>query len=106
MIRRPPRSTLFPYTTLFRSRQKLKVVLVNQILNAGFTKKEADDIKVNPIQCKKVVVKHYKRYIDTTTGLFEIQADNKILQHFYDVGIGSRKSIGFGMIDLVTQDLL
>src|SRR3712207_8336810 len=64
MIRRPPRSTLFPYTTLFRSRQKLKVVLVNQILNAGFTKKEADDIKVNPIQCKKVVVKHYKRYID------------------------------------------
>src|SRR5438309_6607302 len=23
MIRRPPRSTLFPYTTLFRSRQKI-----------------------------------------------------------------------------------
>src|SRR5258708_13679332 len=25
MIRRPPRSTLFPYTTLFRSRQGLRV---------------------------------------------------------------------------------
>src|SRR2546429_5510180 len=25
MIRRPPRSTLFPYTTLFRSRKTLKV---------------------------------------------------------------------------------
>src|SRR2546430_3910524 len=25
MIRRPPRSTLFPYTTLFRSRQLLKL---------------------------------------------------------------------------------
>src|SRR3712207_7231555 len=25
MIRRPPRSTLFPYTTLFRSRQRLQV---------------------------------------------------------------------------------
>src|SRR5258708_29105544 len=25
MIRRPPRSTLFPYTTLFRSRQRLRV---------------------------------------------------------------------------------
>src|SRR2546425_4832075 len=24
MIRRPPRSTLFPYTTLFRSKQKMK----------------------------------------------------------------------------------
>src|SRR5258708_21385557 len=27
MIRRPPRSTLFPYTTLFRSRPELLVVL-------------------------------------------------------------------------------
>src|SRR2546429_3936387 len=25
MIRRPPRSTLFPYTTLFRSRDKLEI---------------------------------------------------------------------------------
>src|SRR4051812_49559046 len=30
MIRRPPRSTLFPYTTLFRSRPKLfRTVLAN-----------------------------------------------------------------------------
>src|SRR5689334_24374852 len=28
MIRRPPRSTLFPYTTLFRSRGKSKVLRV------------------------------------------------------------------------------
>src|SRR5215204_7307022 len=28
MIRRPPRSTLFPYTTLFRSRQPTAVVAV------------------------------------------------------------------------------
>src|SRR2546422_8189483 len=28
MIRRPPRSTLFPYTTLFRSRRLLVVVVV------------------------------------------------------------------------------
>src|SRR2546430_13613367 len=27
MIRRPPRSTLFPYTTLFRSRQRVKAAL-------------------------------------------------------------------------------
>ena len=26
------------------------------------------------------------------------------LQYFYDQGIGSRKSAGFGMIDLITQD--
>src|SRR5438477_1531124 len=27
MIRRPPRSTLFPYTTLFRSHDKAKVII-------------------------------------------------------------------------------
>src|SRR2546425_1330070 len=33
MIRRPPRSTLFPYTTLFRSREpmgKLRIVIVDR----------------------------------------------------------------------------
>src|SRR5260370_1922412 len=30
MIRRPPRSTLFPYTTLFRSRRPEGTCLVNQ----------------------------------------------------------------------------
>ncbi|MCR1950763.1 CRISPR-associated endoribonuclease Cas6 [Clostridium sp. DSM 100503] len=89
-----------------RFREKLKIVLTNQLLNAGFTKKEAEEVKVNPIQCKNVVVKHYRRYIDTTIGIFEVQANNRILQHFYDVGMGSRHSMGFGMIDLVTQDLV
>src|SRR5258707_8585358 len=28
MIRRPPRSTLFPYTTLFRSREKVAIARV------------------------------------------------------------------------------
>src|SRR2546425_5869543 len=28
MIRRPPRSTLFPYTTLFRSREETRIVVL------------------------------------------------------------------------------
>src|SRR5260370_32364462 len=35
MIRRPPRSTLFPYTTLFRSQTKLWAQLV-RVLRAGY----------------------------------------------------------------------
>src|SRR2546429_3840373 len=31
MIRRPPRSTLFPYTTLFRSRSDTEVVAVDEV---------------------------------------------------------------------------
>src|ERR1035441_4983084 len=35
MIRRPPRSTLFPYTTLFRSRLTLRVAGPGEILGLG-----------------------------------------------------------------------
>src|SRR2546427_7794725 len=35
MIRRPPRSTLFPYTTLFRSGSERLLGLVNQILEVS-----------------------------------------------------------------------
>src|SRR3712207_7545231 len=35
MIRRPPRSTLFPYTTLFRSRAVSPVQRVEEALGAG-----------------------------------------------------------------------
>src|SRR5256886_6070969 len=38
MIRRPPRSTLFPYTTLFRSGLPIEVpaVTVNRLCGSGF----------------------------------------------------------------------
>ena len=40
MIRRPPRSTLFPYTTLFRSGE-----LVDKVAEkSGVTKKQADSV--------------------------------------------------------------
>src|SRR3712207_7325927 len=35
MIRRPPRSTLFPYTTLFRSRQRLQRAQVRLVEGGG-----------------------------------------------------------------------
>src|SRR3712207_9295271 len=35
MIRRPPRSTLFPYTTLFRSAEREHQVVVGDALAAG-----------------------------------------------------------------------
>lgn len=86
--------------------EMLNKVLKNQLIAAGFTEDEAKEVIVKPIQCKKVVVKHYRRYIDTTVGMLQIKAEPYILQYLYDSGIGSRKSSGFGMLDLFTQDLI
>src|SRR5258708_20286149 len=35
MIRRPPRSTLFPYTTLFRSTFNFSILATDQIINSA-----------------------------------------------------------------------
>src|SRR5256885_10552156 len=42
MIRRPPRSTLFPYTTLFRSRKQARFGILN-----GFVRQDHDPLAVN-----------------------------------------------------------
>src|SRR5256885_7104161 len=40
MIRRPPRSTLFPYTTLFRSLWSFPVILAGLLLQGYFANKD------------------------------------------------------------------
>src|SRR3712207_7635669 len=46
MIRRPPRSTLFPYTTLFRSREDAEDVL-QEVFAASFNAMIADERPIN-----------------------------------------------------------
>src|SRR5690348_17890028 len=54
MIPRPPRSTLFPYTTLFRSSKPFKEPIVTEVLMGGpFYKAEdyhQDYYKKNPVR--------------------------------------------------------
>src|SRR3989441_5377010 len=50
MIRRPPRSTLFPYTTLFRS-----VVVHNHLLGGGFGRRREHDYVTQAVRIAKQV---------------------------------------------------
>ena len=84
--------------------EQLKVVLKNQISQTGFSKDIVDSIKFSPINCKKVLVKHYDTCVDTTVGSFLLEGNPLLLQYLYDVGMGSRNTM-FGYLDLVTQDL-
>src|SRR5947209_15550238 len=45
MIRRPPRSTLFPYTTLFRSLARLRVIAI--IISANQVEQVAEDVALD-----------------------------------------------------------
>src|SRR3712207_7697087 len=48
MIRRPPRSTLFPYTTLFRSRKHNVLAFLYESNLLGYYPKDPDDPQESP----------------------------------------------------------
>src|SRR3712207_8346676 len=59
MIRRPPRSTLFPYTTLFRSVILNEVSNINKELKELQLQLEKEQIKSNEITTAKVDIDSY-----------------------------------------------
>ncbi|MEG2246854.1 MAG: CRISPR-associated endoribonuclease Cas6 [Peptostreptococcaceae bacterium] len=84
--------------------EQLNIVLKNQAKQAGFSKDIVDTVKFTPLNCKKVLAKHYNTYIDTTVGSFFLEGNPLFLQYIYNVGMGSR-NVFFGYLDLVTQEL-
>lgn len=85
--------------------EQANLVLRNQAAAAGFTKRVVDSFQITPIQCKKILILNYGIYVDASVGMFEAEGDSRLLQYFYDAGMGSHKSAGFGMVDFITQDM-
>src|SRR3712207_8869740 len=59
MIRRPPRSTLFPYTTLFRSSRGTRPVCRGR--RGRRTERDADGFRREPLGDPRVVPPHPRR---------------------------------------------
>lgn len=50
---------------------------------------------------RRKVVRHYGGNMSAFTGVFRIDAPLEVLQLIYDVGLGVRRSQGFGMLEVV-----
>lgn len=85
-------------------RLKLEASLRYQAESGGFPSELVSDIKVDHISGHKVVIRNYGIYLDATIGGFVLSANERILQFFYQNGICSRRSMGFGMVDIVEGD--
>ena len=59
------------------------------------------DFVFTPVNCKTVKVYHYKEVITAVSGTFIIEAPDDVLKFIYDVGIGARRSQGFGMLEML-----
>src|SRR2546430_13575383 len=57
MIRRPPRSTLFPYTTLFRSLEERRDLLVSLLSNAPENVRVVERIEGPAAEAMKIAAK-------------------------------------------------
>jgi CRISPR-associated protein Cas6 len=66
-------------------------------------RKDSHFIKLNPINIKEMVVKHYKGYLRGFKGIFELEGSPEILQFVYDYGLGIRTGQGFGLLEIVKE---
>lgn len=64
-------------------------------------KLDIDQVSFEVLKNKKVLVKNYSIEVLSNISLIKIYAKPYILDYFYKSGIGSKRSSGFGMLDLV-----
>lgn len=75
--------------------ENLKYQLLNSIAESEY---DIDDIEISVIKNKEVKVKHYDIEVLSNLCVFEMHAKPYILDYFYNAGVGSFKSTGFGML--------
>ena len=93
MIRRPPRSTLFPYTTLFRSESQEGEFILDDLADQLFRSPEG----ITTVPAKSLSGQHsIKAEIDTDSEIIESNEGNNILE---------KEVIFGGLTDLKVVDL-
>jgi len=77
---------------------------LNTELQNKFSRDVSSDVnglQLKPIYLRKTVVKNYDIYIPCTIGKFVLEGERYLLEYLYKAGIGSRRSLGFGCLDIV-----
>ena len=60
-----------------------------------------DNLIIEPLKMKEITVIHYNHPVKTNSGLIRFQGHPYILNYLYKAGIGSRRSQGFGLVEVV-----
>lgn len=76
-----------------------------QLLREGFDETSIEGLKVTPIKCRKVIVQHYGCKFAGSLGNFLVEGNQVVLNYLLKSGLSSRRSEGFGMPELLTDDV-
>ena len=61
------------------------------------------NLSIQKIKCDTVVKKTFGTCISCSKGIFQISAKPETLDFLYKSGVGSRRSEGFGMFDVIME---
>ena len=70
-------------------------VLVSELLG------RQERLEFTPVTLKVVPVKHYGQIVEGNVGVIKLKGNPEVLDFIYKVGLGSRRSEGFGLLELV-----
>ena len=77
--------------------EQLIKIINSQITKLGYKyKKDLDSFDLVPYKPKKTVVKFYEKSIAANRGKFIIQANSELINWLQLIGLGSKRSCGFG----------
>jgi CRISPR-associated endoribonuclease Cas6 len=58
-------------------------------------------IELRPVRLQRKVVRHYNMDMQGFVGVFELRSQPEVLNLIYKIGLGMRRSQGFGMLEMV-----
>lgn len=80
-----------------------KRVVKEQLIAAGFSE-ELSSVNIIPVNTKIVIVKYYGINIECSLGDFVLEGDKAVLNYLIKSGLGSRKSAGFGVAQVLAEE--
>lgn len=81
--------------------ETLKVNIKEQLKITNIPPQLVDSLTIQALQAKKVIVKFYEKKIETSIGTFELTGEKQLLKYLYQAGIGSKRSSGFGVFEII-----
>jgi len=79
----------------------LHEVISNQISVLGKADEVTVDFSLEPVKAQTTVVKSFGCMIPASFGIFKLTARPELINFLYQAGMGSRRSEGFGMFEII-----
>jgi len=79
----------------------IRINIEEQMEAENLDKSLLEGFKITPIKARKTVILVYSKMIECSLGTFMIEGKKELLNYLLKAGIGSKKAMGFGLMELI-----